>query len=1188
MTNNSAFSKHLKSAIPALLIFFIISIPNIFFAHTARNLSYDIQSFVISIFITGFIFYYISAGKYKEFDLSISGKDLWLLGFLILVLISFILVNDHLASLQTVIWWIEASIFYFFSKSVLRNQNIRDCLFLLLIISGVFASILFGFSLIEASYVNKDFIIFPYALNRNFAAQVFILPFFISLSFIFGSHAKKIKIFAASSCLIIFLGIILSRSRAVWLGLALASLFIITYEFFNRKKSTHKIKFKNLLRILACTFGLTLLLGLLADFILPTFNLPSPLTTLETLKNPLAGSAGGRIHRWVNALPMIRDHLFFGVGPGNWANTFFKYRDGIFVDAEGFPHSYSCYFDILGEFGIFAFVAFLAFLLSFFRRNYLTSSRTLFLKAAFLTFAFSIAFHMSFSIKILLIMFFLTLSLLASYEDHKKLIKLSKRKLSGLTVFSFILLIAFCCLEWKYLSSKIYYNLIYYHQRYIGAKSELFFRNNSSWKIYKLVNKYFPETDYRAFKHEIDQIARFGSGLRRNIYYGIALKEKSLGKKSEALYWYKQAETKSPFHNSILYSRCQLEKELGRLTEAVASCEKGTALHPNNPDLHFLLAEVYLEQGSKEKSLLNFKKALALYQTQLNANWVGQSKNYKLNKIKANLKVIEQQIKNLTAQKNVVLSTIQKKILDVPLINKSIAVVAKSVYLASNQSGRYQLWKSDALTSVKQISDDDLDYFNLAYHPGKNRLYFNSDNSGDGHYNIYYRDLNSHQVKNLSKDFSGRSFGDQVISPDGEKIIFIAETKIGQEIQMFDPEGNNLKALTSSKFRKQFLAWHPHSNKFIYVYNNNSLMLYDYTNLKSSELLNSKREFIKDLSFNSSGTQILFSRLDYYGFGRLELLDLKSGKISQLTANKGRYLSPKWLDQSTICFRENLNDEYLLRTLDIYSKKINEIGPTSGVVYDVEFMNSNELIFLHSDLTTPLSLVSYKLKDKTLKRQRFDEISANEVVKPERLQLAIKDKAFPLYIYKPASFESHKKYPLILWLHGTHGAFSPRWHTYAQFFANSDYVFAVVNYDEVLFGSTKLGQTQRTKLQLEAISASLKYLKQNTLVDSTKVFFLGVSQGTNLARNFLLQENYNLAGLIEYSPTSIFRGKRTLPTLVVWGENDPGRRGFSPFRLNDENELILKNEGHDLRQQININERLKQTLGFIENLKKNS
>ncbi len=368
--------------ITAVFISFIF-LPLFFFVHFAPYLRYDIQAFIISAnlaFLVLTIFFVNAFQKTKQYNV-LSYYDLLLLPFFFFILISFSLVSDHLASFQSVLWWLEALIFYFMSRYVFINTATRKRFLHILPGCGALMTIFFAISLFANEEIKENFLVFPIAMNRNYAAQVLILPFFISLSFMHKTYNRGTRFYAAISAFVIFFGILISRSRSVWLGVLLAIAVAILWLFLAHRAQVKT--FLNKQRILISLLMLVVVgMSLFAAHtIMPKYNFPSPVTTLKTFQKPLEGSSGARIRRWTNSLPMIRDHFLFGVGPGNWAHTFYKYRGSVTPDPQGYPHSFNSYLALLGEMGVFAFLLFVVFISSLFRRNYNDSPQVLFLNS---------------------------------------------------------------------------------------------------------------------------------------------------------------------------------------------------------------------------------------------------------------------------------------------------------------------------------------------------------------------------------------------------------------------------------------------------------------------------------------------------------------------------------------------------------------------------------------------------------------------------------------------------------------------------------------------------------------------------------------------------------------------------------------------------------------------------------------
>ena len=1174
-----------------------ISLPLFLFANIPPYPGYDIQAFIISAhlaFLALMVFFFIVFQKNKHYNF-LSHYDLLLLLFFFFALISFSLVSDLLASLQSVLWWLEAIIFYYVSRFVFLNTPTRERLLYITPACGVLMTIFFAIFVFANNEIKKEILIFPFALNRNFVAQLLILPLFVSFSFIQKKYNRGRRLCAALSAFVIFSGILITRSRAVWLGILLASSVALLWLLLSHRTQFKKFLNKEIIFILLVLSAVLCASIYAAHIIMPKYDLPSPLSTLETLQYPFEGSAGGRIHRWMNALPMIRDHFFLGVGPGNWTNTFYKYQDSVTPDPQGNPSAFNSYLKVLGEIGIFAFLAFILFILSLFRRKYKDSPQVPCLRLSLGAFLFAAAFHLTFSIKVLLIAFFLNMALLSSYENlaHRSFAT-NKGLLVSLNLAICVLLLVTTFFEFRYLESNIHYHLIHYNLYYVKETPVIRFSNKSTSPLRKYIKKYLPAIFYREHPETIDYLAKYGSGGVRNLYRVIAIKEENAGRK-EALDWYKKAEKKSPYQADIIDARCKLEKKLGLLSEARATCERGCEIFPHNESLHLQLARIYRELDQSQKAITFYEKAISLHEKQLKVNWFGKAGVEKRLGLVNALKEANQELSQLhKLSNNLKLSAIQRKILEAPLINKDIALRKNEVFFSTNKSGRYELWVWRQDNSLQQLSNGNHVYFRLRPHYKLPRLYFVSDDFGNARYNIYYRDLNTNEVVRLTDASNSESIGLHEISPDGESIIYVKESKQREgEIYQMDADGRNIRQLTSDRKQKEYLSWHPSSNQFVYVEGKHSLMLYDMPSSVKSTIIKEQFKEIKWPSFSPDGTKIIFARLDLQGYGSIEVYDFNTNKSKLLTPNPGRYLTPHWMSQDAVLFRENKDDNYLLRLTQLNTEEVRHIGPHEGVVYDPEIVDSGgpTLVFLHSDLTTPLSLSRLNLNTNHQETLRLDSLTKKEIVLPERKMLISNEKSIPVYIYKPVGFVKGNKYPCILWLHGASAAFSPRWHTYAQFFAHSGYFFVAVNYREALSGIQRQTKQKELDLQKESVKTTLTYLNTREQIDQTQIFLLGVSQGTQLARYVTRNDMFSFAGVIEYSPVSMSKSNGSLayPRLIIWGENDPERlKSISTIEKHYINPkyntvvITLVGEGHDLRLQNSIISQLKHTLRFLD------
>lgn len=139
--------------------------------------------------------------------------------------------------------------------------------------------------------------------NVNAAAGLFAISFPIAVVLLFGDFDKKIKNILKVFIIIIFIGIILSNSRAAYISLIISISFIL----FNLKRRLFNY-------VLIGLFLLALIF-----FVIP------PLNEFLTLFLRLQDGISYREYLWKLSLDIINDNWVFGVGPGAFGQVMFKY-----------------------------------------------------------------------------------------------------------------------------------------------------------------------------------------------------------------------------------------------------------------------------------------------------------------------------------------------------------------------------------------------------------------------------------------------------------------------------------------------------------------------------------------------------------------------------------------------------------------------------------------------------------------------------------------------------------------------------------------------------------------------------------------------------------------------------------------------------------------------------------------------
>ncbi len=183
----------------------------------------------------------------------------------------------------------------------------------------------------------------------------------------------------AAATAVIVAGIYASQSRGAWIGMV-AAVVVVTAIRSRRAM----ILFASLAVVAAVLFALGATDLLPASItqrfagVLPTLQIPNIATTEVTDANfPVIE----RLAHWQAALDMWRDHLWLGVGFGNYAPVYPAYAIGRWLDPLGHAHNF--YLNVAAETGLLGLLAYLAFWLFAFRLGLLSiRANRQFLRAA--------------------------------------------------------------------------------------------------------------------------------------------------------------------------------------------------------------------------------------------------------------------------------------------------------------------------------------------------------------------------------------------------------------------------------------------------------------------------------------------------------------------------------------------------------------------------------------------------------------------------------------------------------------------------------------------------------------------------------------------------------------------------------------------------------------------------------------
>jgi O-antigen ligase len=204
--------------------------------------------------------------------------------------------------------------------------------------------------------------------NRNFIAHVAAmgLPLLLWLSATARSSARALL--GAFAILILSAALVLSRTRAAWLALAVWGVVALPLAWRGRSTIAAALAPRRgplLIAALAAGAVLALILPNALDW-----RSDSPyLDSMRGVVNYREGSGAGRVKQYLNSLKLVRRHPVLGVGPGNWAAEYpavVARSDPSLIEATGMtanPWPSSDWIAALAERGVPAAVALAAFVL---------------------------------------------------------------------------------------------------------------------------------------------------------------------------------------------------------------------------------------------------------------------------------------------------------------------------------------------------------------------------------------------------------------------------------------------------------------------------------------------------------------------------------------------------------------------------------------------------------------------------------------------------------------------------------------------------------------------------------------------------------------------------------------------------------------------------------------------------------
>jgi putative inorganic carbon (hco3(-)) transporter len=167
---------------------------------------------------------------------------------------------------------------------------------------------------------------------------------------------------AAAATALILGGIYVSQSRGAWIGVAGAAAIVLS------SRSRKALIFFGVLAVVLALLAAMGAAALLPTSIAQRFNDVLPVLEIPNIATAEVTDANfptiERLAHWQAAADMWRDHLWLGVGTGNYAAVYPAYAIGRWVDPLG--HAHNIYLNTAAETGLLGLLAYLSFWLAAF------------------------------------------------------------------------------------------------------------------------------------------------------------------------------------------------------------------------------------------------------------------------------------------------------------------------------------------------------------------------------------------------------------------------------------------------------------------------------------------------------------------------------------------------------------------------------------------------------------------------------------------------------------------------------------------------------------------------------------------------------------------------------------------------------------------------------------------------------
>lgn len=225
----------------------------------------------------------------------------------------------------------------------------------------------------------------------------------------------------------------------------------------------------------------------------------------------------------------------------------------------------------------------------------------------------------------------------------------------------------------------------------------------------------------------------------------------------------------------------------------------------------------------------------------------------------------------------------------------------KQVFVVTNLTGRYNIWRTDAAGSWPvQLTQSEDGQGDLAPSPDGKLLYFAQDRGGNEYYDLYVVPTSGGAVRRIT-DTPDISESTPLFSRDGSAIAisYRPKTSTSADIALLDPATGKIRLLTQEKapeFSWRALAFTPDGKALIANRGNvsdtrGSVWSIDIASGKATELTPGKEAMIAASDLSADGRSVALSSNEGTGQAHAGVLDIATGKIRWLKPTPWEQLS---------------------------------------------------------------------------------------------------------------------------------------------------------------------------------------------------------------------------------------------------------------------------------------------------------